>query len=191
MSTTGMPQRPMRADARRNYDRLLAEARGVFTEQGAEAPLEEIARRAGVGIGTLYRHFPTRETLMEAVYRDQVEALAQQAYDLAATAPADEALMRWLRAVADQTASRRGLMAALKAVLDLRSGLFDACHARMRGAAETLLEQGRQAGTVRPDVTSMELLRLSHGIAVATETWPEGYDRLITIMMNGLRPRTP
>jgi AcrR family transcriptional regulator len=191
MSTTGMPQRPMRADARRNYERLLAEARVVFTEQGVGAPLEEIARRAGVGIGTLYRHFPTREALMEAVYSDQVEALAQRAYDLSAVLPPDEAMMGWLRGVAEQTSSRLGLIAALKAVLDLDSGLFDACHARMRGAAEALLAHGRDAGTVRADVTSIDLLRLAHGLAVATEKWPDSYDRLLKIMMDGLRPRKP
>src|SRR5437868_12377772 len=105
-------QRPKRADARRNYDKLVAAARGVFAEDGTSAPLEDVAERAGVGIGTLYRHFPTRQALLEAVYASEVEAIAQAAADLADLEPWD-ALTRWLRQYVGFAATKRALTEAL------------------------------------------------------------------------------
>ncbi len=188
MSSTRIPPRPMRADARRNYERLLAEARAMFTEHGAETSLEEIARRAGVGIGTLYRHFPNRETLMEAVYRDQVRELARLARELTEALPPDRALEQWMRSAGTGAMTRRGLMSALKAVLDPSSAVFGECRAQMASAAELLLEHGKRAGRVRPDVGPTDVLRLLHGLCVASESAPEAYDRLLRIMLDGLRP---
>ncbi len=102
-------QRPMRADARRNYERLVATATAAFAERGAEASLDDIARRAGVGSGTLYRHFPTRQALLEAVYRDQVEELCSQARELLASPSPGDAFATWLRAMASYMTTKRGL----------------------------------------------------------------------------------
>ncbi|WP_424534822.1 TetR/AcrR family transcriptional regulator [Sphaerisporangium viridialbum] len=188
MSTTSAP-RPMRADARRNYDRLLAEAETVFVEQGIDAPLEAIARRAGVGIGTLYRHFPTRLALQEAVYHDHVVGLAREAHELARSLPPAEAVREWLRSLAAYTRAKRGLVEALKSTLELDSELFTSCHGQMREAAGVLLARAQEAGAIRPELTGLELLRVSHAIAVASERSEDSGELLLTIMMDGLRPQ--
>ena len=186
MATT---QRPMRADARRNYERLLGEAKSAVLEHGAEAPLEEIARRAGVGIGTLYRHFPTRLALQEAVYHDEVDQLCASAHRLLETEPPGAALAAWMRDFAAYAASKRGLMATLKEVIDRRSALFDRCHDDIRAAAAAVLTDAQKAGTARPEVTANDLLRLTHGLSVATERDPASTDRLLTFLLDGLRPQ--
>ncbi|GII60091.1 TetR family transcriptional regulator [Sphaerisporangium krabiense] len=188
MSTTSAP-RPMRADARRNYERLLAEAHAAFAELGPDAPLEEIARRAGVGIGTLYRHFPTRLALQEAVYHDHVVGLAGQAAEFADRLPPREAVREWLRALVAHSHTKRGLVEALKSTLDGRSEVFSACHTYMRQAADTLLARAVAAGEVRDGLDGLELLRMGHAVAVATERSPESGELLLTIMMDGLRPQ--
>ncbi|GAA3822439.1 TetR/AcrR family transcriptional regulator [Sphaerisporangium flaviroseum] len=184
------PPRPMRADARRNYDRLLAEAKIVFVEQGVDAPLEEIARRAGVGIGTLYRHFPTRLTLQEAVYHDHVVSLAQQAHDLADRLPPSEAVREWMRIIAASSRTKRGLTQALTATLEPHSEVFTSCHEKMRGAAGALLSRAQEAGEVRPELDGLGLLRIAHAIAVASERSEDSGELLLTIMMDGLRPQS-
>jgi AcrR family transcriptional regulator len=185
MTTTG--ERPMRADARRNYRRLLGEARAAFLEHGAEAPLEDIARRAGVGIGTLYRHFPTRMALQAAVYQDQVDELCATAYALLASEPPGDALAAWMRSFAAYATSKRGLMQTLKEVIDVRSDLFVRCHDGIRDAAAAVLLPAQEAGTVRPEVTVEDLLRLTHGLSVATQHAPETADRLLSYLLDGLR----
>jgi AcrR family transcriptional regulator len=182
-------QRPMRADARRNYERLLAEAKTSFLEHGADASLEEIARRAGVGIGTLYRHFPTRLALQEAVYRDEMEQLAAKAYELAETCSPDEGLAAWIQAIAEYSRAKRGLTQTLKAVIDLHSDLFVRCHEEIQEAAETILARAQADGTARPDLTPSDLLRLAHALSVASERAPEDTSRLLSFMLDGLRPR--
>jgi AcrR family transcriptional regulator len=185
---TTAEQRPMRADARRNYRRLLTEARAAFLEHGADAPLEDIARRAEVGIGTLYRHFPTRLALQAAVYQDQVDDLCTRAYDLLETEPGGEALGAWMHSFTDYATSKRGLMQTLKEVIDVRSDLFSRCHDEIRGAAGAILAKAQAAGTVRPEVTVEDLLRLTHGLSVATQSAPETTPRLLTYLLDGLRP---
>jgi len=189
MTTAG--ERPMRADARRNYKRLLNEAKAAFREHGAEAPLEDIARRAGVGIGTLYRHFPTRLALQAAVYQDEVDELCAKAYALLETEPAGDALAAWMRSFAAYGTSKRGLMQTLKEVIDVRSDLFDRCHAEIGEAAGAVLVPAQQAGTVRPEVTVTDLLRLTHAISVATQHAPESADRFLSYLLDGLRPPGP
>ena len=136
--------KPMRADAQRNYQRLLSAAMAAFTEQGADdASLEEIARRAGVGIGTLYRHFPTRGALLEAVYRDQVEALRSRADELLESDAPDEALAAWLRALVAFSSTKHSLTSALLATLGQDSDLLSTCSMRICGAAEALLERAQ------------------------------------------------
>jgi AcrR family transcriptional regulator len=179
----------MRADARRNYERLLAEAKNIYVEQGIDAPLEEIARRAGVGIGTLYRHFPTRTALQEAIYHDHVVGLAQHAYVLAERFPPDEAIREWMRCVTVYSRTTRGLIEALKSTMESGSELFASCHEQMRAASQNLLTRAQEAGAVRSDLGGMELLRISHAIAVASERSQDIGDLMLTIMMDGLRPQ--
>ncbi|MCT9931057.1 TetR/AcrR family transcriptional regulator [Planotetraspora sp. A-T 1434] len=181
--------RPMRADARRNYERLLAEARELFGEEGPDVPLEDIARRAEVGIGTLYRHFPTRQALQEAVYRDQIEALAADAYELAERDEPGESLVRWIRSMMSHSTAKRGLNSALVVTLGRDSELFSICRDVISRAGGTLLAKAQEAGAVRRDVEILDLLKLIHAIALATEKSPETADRLIMFVIEGLRPR--
>jgi AcrR family transcriptional regulator len=181
------PDRPQRADARRNYERLVTVAREAFTEHGAEASLDDIARRAAVGPGTLYRHFPRREALLAAVYREDVEALAEQANDLAATLPPDEALHAWLRLQLDYLKAKRGLGSALTTMLANDSETLAWCKDTLRGALRDLLVRAQQAGVVRADVDPPLVLRLVHGVGVASESAPEDADRLLAVVLDGLR----
>ncbi|MGV9679257.1 TetR/AcrR family transcriptional regulator [Nocardia sp. NPDC003482] len=181
-------QRPMRADARRNYERIVAVAREAFSEHGPEAPLDDIARRAGVGAGTLYRHFPNREALMEAVYRSAVEGLAQRAYELVETCPPDEALEQWMHAQIDFVWHQRGLALTLKAAIDHGSPTFRLCSSLVGEAAAAVLKPAQEAGVVRSDVEPRDILRLGHGIGASCESaGREAADRLLAVAMDGLR----
>ena len=190
MSTVGLPAAgPMRADARRNRELLLAAALEAFTERGADdTSLEEIARRAGVGIGTLYRHFPGRTALLEAVYTDQVAALCQRADELLATEPPGAALAAWMRELAEFSATKQNLTSALAADYDKDAPVFSACRDDLLAAAATLLTRAQQAGAVRPDVQALDLLRLSHGLAAATAGAADAdqAERLLSLMLGGL-----
>jgi len=181
----------MRADARRNRERLIAAALAAFAAHGADdASLEEIAKRAGVGIGTLYRHFPSRQALLESVYRDQVDALSERAGDLLDSNTPGEALGTWLRALIAFSTTKRSMTSALMANLDKRSELITSCSTVLREAAASLLARAQQAGEIRPDADTTDLLKLSHAIVVATEhpsTHPDQADRLLVLMLDGLR----
>jgi len=179
---------PMRADARRNYERLVTAAREAFTEDGAGAYLDDIARRASVGPGTLYRHFPTREALLAAVYRGDVEALAERARELSAELPPWEGLHTWLRLQLDYIKTKRGLGSAVKAMLADDSETLAWCKDTMRGALRGLLSRAQDAGVVRADVDAPTVLRLVHGVGLASESAPEDADRLLSIVLDGLRP---
>ena len=188
-------RRPMRADARRNYQRLVAAAATAFAEHGTDASMDDIARRAGVGPGTLYRHFPTRHALLEAVYRDQVEALCARAYELGDTLPPGEALAAWLRAVAGYVTTKRGLAEALMSGPGERQPeVFAAGKQAMREAGAALVGRAQAAGEVRGDVDVADLLKLGHAIALAAEHAPDGpdqADRLLALVMDGLRQGRP
>jgi AcrR family transcriptional regulator len=190
MSTVGLPAPgPMRADARRNRELLMAAALVAFTERGADdTSLEEIARRAGLGIGTLYRHFPGRTALLEAVYTDQVAALCQRAGELAASESPGAALAAWMRDLAEFSATKHNLTSALAADYDKDAPVFSACRDELLAAAGALLTRAQQAGAVRPDVQPLDLLRISHGVAAATERAADGdeAERLLSIMLSGL-----
>lgn len=191
MTEPGAP-RAMRADARRNAERLIAAARDAFAERGAEAPLDDIARRAGVGPGTLYRHFPTREALIEAVYRDDIAELTDLAYRLLDERAPGEALEAWVRAQVSFVTRRHGVAMTLKAMLDKDSETFAWVKATMLAAAGAILARAQDAGTVRPDVEPGDLLRLGHGIGMMTDGGTaEGGDRLLAVMLDGLRTREP
>ena len=197
MSVTGTraqagEPRPMRADAQRNYARLLEAASGAFAEHGADdVSLEEIARRASVGIGTLYRHFPTRQALLEAVYIDQVESLSARARELLrAESPAD-ALAEWLRARVKFSSTKRNMTTALLATIGTDSELLSSCVKEIKGAAESLLARAQQAGVVRPDADAKDLIRLVHAVNIATEKTPDPgqADRMLALILDGLRPQ--
>jgi AcrR family transcriptional regulator len=185
----GEPPAKMRADARRSRAKLLDAATVAFAENGADAPLDDIARRAGVGIGTLYRHFPTRLDLQAAVYRSQVQSVCATADELIATATPEQAFAGWIRALAGYLVTKRGLSGSLIAGLGKDSELMSGCWMAMRDAAERLLNHAQLAGVLRSDITPHDVLRLVHGIVVSTEQAPEDTDRLLSIMLDGLRPR--
>jgi AcrR family transcriptional regulator len=180
----------MRADARRSRAKLLDAATAAFADHGADAPLDDIARRAGVGIGTLYRHFPTRLDLQAAVYRNQVQSVCATADELIETVTPEQALAGWLRAMAGYLVTKRGLSSSLIAGLGKDSELISSCWYAMRDAQERLLTNAQRAGVVRDDIEPHDLLRLVHGIVIATEHAPEDTDRLLSYMFEGLRPRT-
>ncbi|MDG9714652.1 TetR/AcrR family transcriptional regulator [Streptomyces sp. DH10] len=184
--------RPMRADARRNYERLLKVAVEAFAEHGEGASLDDIAKRAGVGSGTLYRHFPTRHALLEAAYLDRVEAIAARAGELAAELPPGEALVEWLYELGAGMMQVRGLKALLgPAVTDGTSEVATACGDPLRNAAARLARAARQEGTLRDDVEPIDLLRLVHGLATASELADGESDhirRYLGLLTEGLRP---
>ncbi|MFJ6695873.1 TetR/AcrR family transcriptional regulator [Streptomyces sp. NPDC091272] len=203
--------RAMRADARRNYDRLLAEASDAFAAHGTDASLEEVARRAGVGIGTLYRHFPSRHALMSAVFQDAVDELLSRAQELAEAPAPCEALVGWLRAIITHASEYRGLARALMsasgtdadtdtstgtgtdAVKNTAASAMSACSIPMREAGTVLLVRAQHSGAVRPDVSIRDLMQLTNAIALAAEQSPDDpelADRLLSLAVRGLRPRT-
>lgn len=193
MTTTTSPslaRRPMRADAQRNHERIVIAARAAFAAHGPDASLDDIARRAGVGPGTLYRHFPTRLALQDAVIRERHEALLVQADELLRSPSPGDALTAWLRARLVHAVTDRALGAAVEiAMLCGGPGLSGSC-AAVSEAAAALLARAQEAGSVRDDVDSTSLLRLVDGIALATERAPDGAaaaDRLLTLVIDGLR----
>jgi AcrR family transcriptional regulator len=182
----------MRADAQRNYARLLEAASAAFLAHGADdVSLEEIARRAGVGIGTLYRHFPTRQALLEAVYRDQVESLSARAEELRETESPGDALADWMRALVKFSSTKRSMTSALLATLGTNSELLSSCAQVIGGAADALLARAQQAGVVRPDANAKDLIRLVHAVNIATEKTPDPgqADRMLALILDGLRPQ--
>jgi len=179
----------MRADARRNYQRLLAAAAGAFTERGADdVSLEEIARRAGVGIGTLYRHFPTRQALLEAVYRDQVDALGARAAELAQSDSPAAALAEWVTALVTFGKAKRSLTTALLEVLDKDSALLSSSRDVLRGATDELLERAQRAGVARTDVRGSDVMRLAHGVSMTADLGqdPDQAERMLALILDGL-----
>jgi AcrR family transcriptional regulator len=179
----------MRADARRNYERIVATAREVFFDQGVEAPLDDIVKKAGIGAGTLYRHFPTREVLIEAVYRHEIEEIAEIAHQVAKELPPAEAIREWFRALIRFHIERSGLTTALKAAIDEESETFQYCKAVLKDAAWSLLEPAQMAGVVRADLEAVDLMRLSHGIGASAKHADEASrERMLSVLLDGLKP---
>ncbi|MFF2008061.1 TetR/AcrR family transcriptional regulator [Streptomyces sp. NPDC058195] len=192
MATTAArtPPRPMRADARRNYDRLLAEARTAFAEHGTDASLEDIARRAGVGIGTLYRHFPNRHALMNAVFQDALASLIARSRELAKARQPCEALMEWLGTIITHAGAYRGLAQALMSASRDESSALSQCNVPMREAGAALLARAQASGAVRPDVSIDDLMQLTNAIALAAEESPDDPElagRLLRLTVQGLK----
>ena len=188
MSQTEIPhRRPQRADARANHDKLVAAARALFTDKGTSAPLEEVTVGAGVGIGTLYRHFPTRQALLEAVYVDEVEAMARAAADLT-DLPPWEALSRWLHQYVGFAATKRALNEALMET-DPNSDVLFTCRTAITGAGTTLVERAQRAGAVRTDTNFVDVVRMVGAIAMVPTEDPEQKKRLLELALDGLRYR--
>jgi AcrR family transcriptional regulator len=187
MTDTTTPT-PRRADARRNREKLLAAAVELFgTGVVTDVSLEAIARRAGVGIGTLYRHFPTREALIEAAYRNEVELLHDAAAELLAEGPADVALTAWLHRFVDYAAAKRGMATALSAIGN-DSDLTTSSRARLLDAVASMLAAGVADGTLRGDIDAEDVLPAMTGIWTASEDRGSGRaERLIGLLMDGLR----
>ena len=185
--------RPRRADARRNYGQLVEQARIAFAESGVNASLDEIARRAGVASGTLYRHFPTRLDLIEAVLAEQIAELAGLGRRLLTAGDESDALSTWLRAALEHALTYRGLSAAvLNSALDRGDGLVSAWHAELFEVGAALLERARQSGGVVADAAEADVLKMVGAIAWAAQDTPDSSaqaDRLLTLLMNGLRQR--
>lgn len=179
----------LRADARRNHDKLVETAAAAFAKHGVDASLEDIARRAGVGIGTLYRHFPTREHLVEVVYRREVEALCAAAEELASKNAPDVALEQWMQRFVDYIATKRGLATSLRILLSTNSTLFSDTSGKVSLALRRLVEAAVADGSIRSDIDSTDVIHALSGIYSApdTEDWRDRSRRLVSLLMDGLR----
>jgi AcrR family transcriptional regulator len=182
-------ERSLRADAQRNRDKLIKVAGLAFAEHGIDTSLEEIAERAGVGIGTLYRHFPTREHLVEVVYRREVEALCQAAEDLARKHPPDVALALWMQRFVDFIAAKRGMANSLKLLFASNSEFFAEASGKIPAALQRLIDAAIAHGSIRADIDSSDLMTALSGIYGAPQTpdWRERSKRMVTLLMDGLR----
>jgi AcrR family transcriptional regulator len=194
MNTTDSPQiqleRPKRADARRNYEKVLAAAREAFAEGGESTALEEIARRAGVGIGTLYRHFPNRQALLEALYVNEVEEVCRTAGELDDADPW-EALSGWFESLIGYLATKRALAAELMNYLEMDAPLFQDCRASLYAAGKPMLERAQEAGVVRQDVDFSDVMHMAIGIAKIPTADPAQIGHILRIALDGLRYRPP
>jgi AcrR family transcriptional regulator len=187
-STETLVPRPKRADARRNYEKILTAAREAFAEGGESTALEEIARRADVGIGTLYRHFPNRQALLEALYVDEVEEVCRAAAALDGEDPW-EALSGWFERFIGYVATKQALAAELFNYLDRNAELFQVSRASLYASGEPLLTRAQDAGVVRPDVEFPEVMQMVMGIAKVTAGDPAQSERMVRIALDGLRYR--
>ncbi len=182
--------RPKRADARRNYEKVVTAAREAFAEGGASTSLEEVARRAEVGIGTLYRHFPSRQALLEAVYVDEVEQLCRSAGDFADLGPW-EAFVGWLHRFVGYLATKHALAQELLDYVDRDAPVFQSSRAALYAAGEPLLKRAQDASVMRADTDLSEVLQMVGGIAKIPTSEPGQIDHILNIALDGLRYRAP
>jgi AcrR family transcriptional regulator len=183
--------RVLRADARRNRERLLEVAVRAFSHGGPDVTLDAIAKEAGVGIGTLYRHFPTREALIEAAYRNELARLCDAVPDLLQDLPPDQATRAWMDRYIDYMATKRGMADALRAVIASGGTPFEQSRDRLVGAITALLRAGTAAGTMRSDVEAVDVFASLAGVALIAGE-PAKRDqagRLLDLLMDGLRYR--
>jgi AcrR family transcriptional regulator len=183
--------RKPRIDAVRNRERVLEAAKTVFSAGGADASLEAVARTAGVGIGTLYRHFPTRESLFEAVYRREVQQSADLAERLKAEAEPVEALRQWMRSIVRFVATKKGMCEALALAVDKNSDLLSFSRDHLTRAVGALLERAIATGEIRDDVNADDLLRALIGMCYTHDQpgWQKSVLRLVDVFVDGLRQR--
>jgi len=182
--------RKPRSDARQNRDRILEVAKAAFARSGANTSLDDIAKRADVGPGTLYRHFPTRDALIEAVYHTEVEKLAAAQRELSANLPPIEALRAWMVLFVDYIATKRIIASALNSVVGGPSRLYDSSRVQVSGAINALVKAAMKSGDIRKDLEPFDLLRALIGVSdVATgPDWQESARRLVDILITGSRP---
>jgi AcrR family transcriptional regulator len=182
--------RKPRADAQRNRECILEVAKKEFTRAGGNASLEEIARKAGVGPGTLYRHFPTREDLLVAVYRSEIEKLASAERSLADTLPPVEALRAWLLLFVDAVETKHVIAPVLNTLVGDRKKVFEAFHGQIHEALRALVKRAIKSGDIRKDLDPIDLLRAIVGVAnvSAGPGWPHSARRLVEILILGARP---
>jgi AcrR family transcriptional regulator len=183
-----LPHKPKRADALRNYEKVLAAAREAFAERGDATSLEEIARRADVGIGTLYRNFPNRQALLEAVYVDEVDSLCRSSAELESLEPWD-AFAAWVRRLVGYLATKQALAHELLEYLDRDAPLFKSCRGMLIGAGQPVLDRAQEAGVVRSDITLWDIIQMVGGIAKIPGAEPEQIEHLVGIALDGLRYR--
>ncbi len=183
------PRRP-RADAQRNRERILEAAKEAFTRDGANVSLDEVAKQAGVGAGTLYRHFPTRDALLEAVYRTEVEKLAAAEREFTRTMPPVEALRAWMLLFVDYIAAKQIIAPALNTMVGGPSKVFQATGGLVKEAINALVKRAVDSGELRLDLQPFDLLRALIGVSnVATDAnWKQSARRLVDILIQGSRP---
>jgi AcrR family transcriptional regulator len=190
-------RRKQRTDAQQNRERILEVAKEAFARSGASASLDDIARQAGVGAGTLYRHFPTRDALLEAVYRAEVEKLAAAERKLAQGLPPIEALRAWMLLFVDYIATKQIIAPALNTLVGGPSKVYEASRAQVAGAIHALVERAIQSGDIREDLEPFDLLRALIGVSnvASGPDWQQSARRLVDILITGSRPviikRTP
>jgi AcrR family transcriptional regulator len=184
------PTRKPRADAERNRERILDMAKEAFARDGANASLDDIAKQAGVGPGTLYRHFPTREELLQSVYRSELEKLAAAEQKFARTMPPMEALRAWLLLFVDAIAAKQLIAPALNTLLGDPKKVFEASYAKMHQAIRALVERGVGSGEIRGDLDKVDLLRAPVGVSnvASAPDWQPSARRLVDILIAGSRP---
>ena len=184
------PPRKPRADAQRNRAHILEIAKEAFTKSGANTSLDEIAKHAGVGPGTLYRHFPTRDALLEAVYRSEVEKLAAAEQKFAETMPPIEALRAWMLLFIEYIAAKQIIAPALNTLVGGPSKIFESTVHLVKGAIDRLVQRAIQSGDIRPDLDPFDLLRALIGVSYVATTpdWPQSARRLVHILIAGSRP---
>jgi AcrR family transcriptional regulator len=187
VSTSTSVGRPLRSDARRNRERLVEAARAVFAARGSEASIEEMARTADVGVGTLYRHFPRRIDLVEAVYREDVDALVAKGEELLTQAGPWEALVKWLEAFVAYAAAKRTFLTELHEAFEKNPDLAVSSRERIAAVTGRLLARGQDAGVVRPDIDQRELMQLVGGMCMARGTTEQQNLGLLTFVLDGIR----
>jgi AcrR family transcriptional regulator len=183
-----LPTRPKRADARRNYDKVIAAAREAFAERGASTSLEEIARRAEVGIGTLYRNFPNRQALLEAVYLEEVENVCGSVAQFEGLEPWD-ALVGWLRRFVGYMATKQALAHELLEYVDRDNPLVASCRASLFAAGDPMVKRAQEAKAMRADTDFGEIIQMIGGIAKIQGAPPAQIDHILQIALDGLRYR--
>ena len=184
--------RKPRADAQRNRERVLEVSKQAFTRYGASASLDDIAKEAGVGAGTLYRHFPTRDALIEAVYRTEVEKLAAAEGKFAESLPPLEALRAWMKLFVDYVEAKHIIAPALNTYAGGPSKLYETSKTQISGAINALVKRAIQSGDIRKDLEPFDLLRALIGVAsvASSPDWPQSAKRLVDILIAGSRPTT-
>ena len=184
--------RKPRADAQRNRERVLEVSKQAFTRYGASASLDDIAKEAGVGAGTLYRHFPTRDALIEAVYRTEVEKLAAAEGKFAESLPPLEALRAWMKLFVDYVEAKHIIAPALNTYAGGPSKLYETSKTQISGAINALVKRAIQSGDIRKDLEPFDLLRALIGVAsvASSPDWPQSAKRLVDILITGSRPTT-